>query len=125
MSFFDSFSKFANQSTIYKRHEARNKSHQVSSSLDATMAPNHPSHQPTVDSSLGVTIRKFGSRSTIYNTHELHHVGLKHNVSESGPHMNPNMNHHHDSLLDTVTSMPMESSIYERNCMRNQFLHHS
>ena len=120
MSFFDSLSKFANQSTIYKRHEARNIGHQP---VDiATVS--HPSHQPQVDANLGVTIRKFGSRSTIYNNHQLHHHGLKHNVGgEQQRHMNPNMAHHHDSLVDTVTSMPVESSIYERNSMRNQFLH--
>lgn len=115
---FSTLSDLANRSSIYKRHEARNNSHNGN---DAGQ-PVHPPHVP-VDSSIGETLSNMTRRSTIHKTHAIHHQEMHHDSHAGEKHMSPSTAHHHDSVVETLTQMGGESSIYDRNSRRNTFLH--
>mmetsp|Transcript_45872 Transcript_45872/g.70154 ORF Transcript_45872/g.70154 Transcript_45872/m.70154 type:complete len:146 (+) Transcript_45872:2-439(+) len=118
MSPFSSFSDMATRSTIYKRHENRSNAHSGSQAG----RPLHPPHQP-IDHSVGETLANLTRRSTIFHTHDVHHAEMKHNQHAGERFMIPSMANHHDGVIDAIVHMPSESSIYDRNSRRNQFLH--
>mmetsp|Transcript_11645 Transcript_11645/g.31899 ORF Transcript_11645/g.31899 Transcript_11645/m.31899 type:complete len:122 (+) Transcript_11645:192-557(+) len=118
MNFFSALAETANRSSIYKRHEARNNSHKGS----AAGPPVHATHQP-VDHSIMETLGQLARRSTIHKTHELHHQEMHHDPHAGERHMSNNSAHHHEGLRETFVSMNSESSIYDRNSRRNEFLH--
>jgi hypothetical protein len=117
MNPFSALADMANRSSIYKRHEARDSSHNGS----AAGQPVHAPHQP-VDHSIGETLSNLARRSTIHKTHEVHHQEMKHDPHAGERHMSANAVHHHKGLRETFVSMSSESSIYDRNSRRNEHL---
>merc|ERR1712187_83756 len=120
MSALSSLSEMVFSSTIYKRHEIRNNSHQTNA--PGVNQPLHPPHQP-IDGSVTETLMQLPGRNTIYHTHNVHHQEMKHDPHAGEQHMVPSMVHHHNGLFETFAHMSNESSIYDRNFRRSQYLH--
>jgi len=109
------FTDMATQSTIFKRHEIRNRQHH-SEEADKAI---HPPHAPT-DHSLGETFSKMNTRSTIYQHHDEHHHEM-HMSIQPEEHMKPvatYKDHNHEGIGETISHMAAESTIYRRNTRR-------
>lgn len=117
MNTFATLSEMANRSTIYKRHETRNSLH----TDNGAGQPAHAPHVP-VDNSIGETLSNLTRRSTIHKHRELHHHEMHHDNNAGQRHMEAPMAHHHDGIFETLNSMVGESSIFDRNLRRNEFL---
>lgn len=111
-----SLSEMVNKSTIYKRHEARNSTHSNGGAHQT-----HQTHVP-IDTSIGETVSKLTRRSTIYKSRDIHHQEMHHDSHAGQRHMQPSMSHHHDSLVETLSHLADESSIFDRNLRRKSFL---
>eukprot|EP00934_Nitzschia_sp_Nitz4_P008248 Nitzschia sp. Nitz4//scaffold46_size129759//26221//26577//NITZ4_003487-RA/size129759-processed-gene-0.131-mRNA-1//1//CDS//3329552553//8238//frame0 len=113
-------SDMANRSTVYKRHEVRSDSHNGSEAG----APAHPPHQAT-SHSVGETLSNLTKSSTIFGAHHTHHNEMHHDPHAGERHMTADVVHHQDKVSETLSHLNQDSSIYDRNARRNEFLHSS
>lgn len=111
-------SDLINRSTIFKRHEVRCESHNGAQAS----SPTHLPHQAT-SHSIGETLTNLNKTSTIYGFHDTHHQEMHHDQHAGEKHMAANATHRDDKLVETLSHLKDESSIYDRNVRRNDFLH--
>ena len=128
---FSTVADMANRSTLYKRHETRNKLfHNNNNNKDFA----HSSHE-AIDDSVMDTLWNLPSRSTIYKARKIHHEEMHHHPHAGLRHMpihgyanNYNSNSNNNTtgvggVLDALSQMTRESTIFRRNSDRNKFLH--
>jgi hypothetical protein len=124
-SFFQTISGMVDHSSIATRNEIRNEKHNPNG---VAGIPIHPPH-PATGLSVSQTLNHLSDQSTIYRQHDQHHREMQHNHHNAAagngdkPHMTADMTHHHDTVAETLAHMSKDSSIFDRNVRRDDFLH--